>query len=463
MVDSGNGFGSSSPSVDLERLRAGFGGELIDQDHVEYDTARSVWNGMIDRRPALIARCVSVADVQAALAYARAQGLPIAVRGGGHSASGLSTLEGGVVIDLRLMNEVEVDPEARTARAGGGTTWGRFDAATAAHGLATTGGAISTTGIGGLTLGGGVGWLMRKHGLACDNLIAAQVVTADGQVLTASADEHPDLFWALRGGGGNFGVVTSFTFRLHPLTEVTGGQLVHPADRAAEVLRFYREATGEASDDLSLFAGLMTSPDGLPIAAMVLGHQGEADAAEAEIAPIRAFGPPLADMVGRVPYTAQQTMIDEGFPPGLQVYWKAHFLTGLDDAAIDILVDHFEQVTSPLSVILLENLGGAVGRIGEDETAFSYRSAPYNLAIIARWTEPDEADRHIAWARGLFDAMTPFSEGVYVNYLGAGDSRDRVRSAYGGQTYDRLAAIKATYDPDNVFAATQNILPVASR
>jgi len=457
------GSTSSAVPFTIEHLREGFGGVLLDQEHADYHTARSVWNGMIDRRPALIARCASVADVQATLAFARAQALPVAVRGGGHSASGLSASEGGVVIDLRQMNQVEIDPEARTARAGGGTTWGQFDAATAAHGLATTGGVISTTGIGGLTLGGGIGWLMRKHGLACDNLVAAEVVTADGQVFTASADDNPDLFWALRGGGGNFGVVTAFTFCLHPLTEVTGGKVVHPADRATDLLRFYRQATSEASDDLTLFAGLMTSPDGLPISALVLAHQGEADAAEAELVPIRAFGPPLADQVARVPYTAHQSMLDEGFPSGLQVYWKAHFLTGLDDAAIDILVDHFGRITSPLSAILLEQVGGAVGRVGEDETAFSYRSTPYNLAVIARWTDPAEADRHIAWARGVFDAMTPYSQGVYVNYLGTGDTPDRVRSAYGADTYDRLAAIKATYDPDNVFAATQNIQPVVSR
>jgi FAD/FMN-containing dehydrogenase len=416
---------------------------------------------MIDRRPALIAQCASVADVQAALAYARAEGLPVAVRGGGHSAAGLASIEGGVVIDLRLMNQVEVDPEARTARAGGGATWGQFDAATQAHGLASTGGAISTTGIGGLTLGGGIGWLMRKHGLACDNLIAAEVVTANGEVVIASAAENGDLFWGLRGGGGNFGVVTAFTFQLHPLTEVTGGLLIHPADRGRDLLHFYRDATGTAPDDLTLFAGLMTSPDGMPISAMVLSHQGEAEAAERDLAPIRAFGPPLADMVQRVPYTAQQAMLDDGFPAGLQVYWKAHFLTALDDEAIDILVEHYGRITSPLSAILLEHLGGAVGRVGEDETAFSYRDAPYNLAIISRWTDPAEADRHIAWARGVFDAMTPYSQGVYVNYLGAGDDPERVRSAYGASTYDRLAALKARFDPDNVFSATQNIQPVA--
>ena len=453
--------GTFSPlsAATMDRLRMGIQGDVVDPGHADYETARRVWNGMIDRRPALIARCTSVADVQAALAFARSEGLPVAVRGGGHNAAGLSSTEGGVVIDLTPMHHVEVDPEARLARAGGGTTWGQFDAATQAHGLATTGGAISTTGIGGLTLGGGIGWLMRKYGLACDGLVAAEVVTADGQILTANADEHPDLLWALRGGGGNFGVVTTFTFRLHPLTDVLGGLLVHPAERGRELLQFYREATSQAADELTLFAGLMTSPDGLPISALVTCHNGEPAQAERDMQPIRAFGPPLADQIARVPYTAQQAMLDEGFPPGLQVYWKSHFLTGLDDAAIDIMVDHFARITSPLSAILLEQLGGAVARVGIDDTAFRYRNAPYNLAVISRWSDPAEAERHISWTRELFEAMQPYAEGVYVNYLSADEAPDRVMNAYGAETYARLAALKATYDPDNVFAATQNIQP----
>ncbi len=455
-MDSASPLAASS----IARLRMGHHGPLVDPEHADFERARRVWNGMIDRRPALIARCTSATDVQAALAYARSEGLAVAVRGGGHSAAGLATCDGGVVIDLGMMNQVEVDPEARTARAGGGTTWNQFDAATQAHGLATTGGAISTTGIGGLTLGGGIGWLMRKHGLACDNLLSAEVVTADGAIVTASADENTELFWGLRGGGGNFGVVTSFTFRLHPLTDVTGGLIVHPADRARDLLHFYRQTTEGAPDDLTLFAGLMTSPDGAPISALVACHQGDADTAEHDLQEVRAFGPPLADMVQRMPYTAHQSMLDEGFPSGLQVYWKAHFLTGLDDAAIDILVDHFGRITSPLSAILLEHLGGAVAQIGPDETAFSYRDAPYNLAVIARWTDPSESERHIAWAREVFDAMTPFSRGVYVNYLGAGDEPDRVHTAYGEDTYTRLAALKATLDPDNVFSATHTIQPL---
>lgn len=450
---------SPRSTATLDRLRAGIQGIVFDPDHAEYETVRRVWNGMIDRRPALIARCTGVADVQAALAFARAEGLPVAVRGGGHNAAGLSASEGGVVIDLMMMNHVEVDPQAQIASAGGGTTWGQFDAATHAYGLATTGGAISTTGIGGLTLGGGIGWLMRKYGLACDGLIAAEVVTADGQVVTASADDHPDLFWALRGGGGNFGVVTAFTFRLHPLTDVLGGLLVHPAERAKDLLQFYRTATSQAPDELTLFAGLMTAPDGILISALVSCHNGDPELAEQDMQPIRAYGPPLADQVVRMPYTAQQIMLDEGFPAGLQVYWKSHFLSGLDDAAIDTLVDHFSRITSPLSAILLEHLGGAVARIGVDDTAFSYRNAPYNLAVISRWSDPAEADQHIGWTRELFEAMRPYAEGVYVNYLSADEEPDRVMNAYGAETYARLAEIKATYDPDNVFAATQNIKP----
>jgi FAD/FMN-containing dehydrogenase len=446
-------------AASLDRLRAGMTGTVFDPDHADYETARRVWNGMIDRRPALVARCTSVADVQAALAFARAEGLPVAVRGGGHNAAGLSASEGGVVIDLKLMNQVELDPQARTARAGGGATWGQFDAATHAHGLATTGGAISTTGIGGLTLGGGIGWLMRRYGLACDGLISAEVVTADGQVITASADADADLLWALRGGGGNFGVVTSLTFQLHPLTEVLGGLLVHPAERGRDLLRFYRETTSQAPDEMTLFCGLMTSPDGMPISALVTCHSGDTEQAERDMEPVRAFGPPLADQVARMPYTAQQAMLDEGFPSGLQVYWKSHFLTGLDDAAIDILVDHFGRITSPLSAILVEHLGGAVARVGSDETAFRHRNAPYNLAVITRWSDPAEADRHIGWTRELFDAMRPYAEGVYVNYLSADEEPDRVIAAYGAETYARLAELKATYDPGNVFAATQNIIP----
>ncbi|HEU5433744.1 MAG TPA: FAD-binding oxidoreductase, partial [Thermomicrobiales bacterium] len=413
----------------LRAFRADFTGETLRAGDAEYDAARRVWNGMIDRRPALIARCANPGDVVRALALARAEALPVAVRGGGHSAAGLAVADGGLVIDLSPMRAVDVDPVARTARAEGGATWADFDRATHAHGLATTGGAISTTGIAGLTLGGGLGWLMRSYGLACDNLLAAEVVTADGRQLVASADENADLFWGLRGGGGNFGVVTAFTYRLHPVGPVLGGMLVHPAARAEAVLRHYRDVTREAPDGLTTFAALMASPDGMPIVALLPSWNGPLAEGEAAMQPLRDFGPPVADQVGPLSYPQLQSMLDEGFPSGLQVYWRSDFLPGLSDEAIATIVAHFGRITSPLSAILIEQLGGAVGRVGVDETAFTHRDADYNLAIIARWNDPAEAERHFAWVRELAAAVRPFARGVYVNYLGVGDDASRVRAA----------------------------------
>jgi FAD/FMN-containing dehydrogenase len=426
-----------------------------------FDDARKVWNGMIDRTPGLIVRPADVSDVQRAVDFAREHQLLVAVRGGGHNAAGLATCDGGLVIDLSAMNAMQVDPAKRRARAGGGTTWAVFDRATQEHGLATTGGAVSTTGVAGLTLGGGIGWLMRKYGLACDNLISAEVVTADGQVLTASADENPDLYWGLRGGGGNFGVVTSFEFQLHPLTTMLGGMLVHPAPRAPEVLRFYRDFTQSAPDELTVFAGLMTAPDGVQILGLVVNYLGSVEDGERAIRPLREFGPPVVDQVGPMPYVAQQSMLDEAFPSGLPVYWRSHFLSGLGDDVIDGIVGQFGQVTSPLSAILVEQMGGAVARVPDDATAFAHRGAPYNLALISRWTDPD-AERHIGWIRGATDALQQFSSGgVYVNYLGIGEGQDRVRSAYGDAKYARLVDIKNRYDPTNLFRLNQNVSPTA--
>lgn len=449
----------SSLSVPIAQLRASLSGAVLVADDAGYDDARRVWNGMIDRRPAVIARCRSTGDVRAAVVFARAAGLPVAVRGGGHSAAGFAVCDGGLVVDLTEMRAVQVDAEQRIAQAQGGATWADFDRAAAHHGLATTGGAISTTGIAGLTLGGGIGWLMRKYGLACDNLIEAEVVTADGNVVNASEDENGDLLWALRGGGGNFGVVTRFTFRLHPVGEVSGGMLVHPADRARDMLRFYRSATANAPDELAVFAGLMTSPEGQPISAMVLCHCGEEEQADRDLKEVRTFGPPIADLVARKPYSEHQQMLDEGFPHGLQVYWKAHFLKDLNDEVIDTVVDHFGRVTSPLSAILFEQLGGAVARADRDAAAVTFRDAPYNLAIISRWLDPSEANTHIEWTRGLFDALRPWATGVYVNYLGVGDDPERVNSAYDKETFERLGALKKRYEPDNVFRFNQNIRP----
>jgi FAD/FMN-containing dehydrogenase len=444
----------------LGALRSSIGGGTVVPGDSEYDAARAVWNGMVDRRPAVIARCSSTTDVVAAVNFAREQGLGAAIRGGGHNAAGNAVCDGGLVIDLSAMNQVSVDPATRTARAEGGATWGVFDRATAEHGLATTGGAISTTGIAGLTLGGGLGWLMRSYGMACDNLRSVEIVTADGQVHRASATENPDLFWGVRGGGGNFGVVTEFEFQLHPVETVLAGMLVHPAARATEALHFLRDFHTTAPDELTVFSGLLTSPDGMPIFAFIVCYNGPVEQGERVLAPLRAFGPPVADMIQPMPYVALQSMLDEGFPSGRQVYWRSDFPRRLSDELIDVLVEQYQSITSPLSSLLLEQFGGAVRRVGRDDTAFVHRDADFNLAIISVWTDPAESDRHIAWARGVHDAVRPFVSGTYVNYLGD-EGADRVRAAYGDAVYDRLVALKNRYDPANLFRFNQNIRPTA--
>jgi FAD/FMN-containing dehydrogenase len=448
------------PSGTFDSLRGVLTGELILPEDPGYDTARAVWNAMIDARPAAITRCASTADVVASVNFGREHGLEIAVRGGGHSAAGLAVCDGGLVIDLGPMHKVEVDPVARIAVAGGGTTWSQFDAATTAHNLATTGGAISTTGIAGLTLGGGIGWLMRTYGLACDNLIGAEVVLADGSVVTTSETERPELLWGLRGGGGNFGVVTSFTFRLHPMDGVVAGPIFYPRELAPQALRHYRELTEHAPDDQCTFFGLLSSPEGAPLAAFItVSVSADPAVAAPTHDKILELGTPLADMVGPMPYVALQSMLDEGMAAGLPVYWKAHFLNGLDDAALDLIVEWANKTTSPVSLVLIEHLGGAVGRVPAHETAFAHRHAAYNLAIIGRWLDSSGADAEIAWARGFHDALTPYAAGVYMNYLGVGDSRERVREAYDEAVYDRLVALKREYDPENLFHRNQNIRP----
>lgn len=434
-------------------------GDVLLPDVAGYEEARRVWNGMIDRRPAAVIRPRSTSDVVAAVRFAHDQGLAIAVRGGGHNAAGLGTIDDGVVIDLAAMNQVHVDSEARVARAGGGASWGDFDAATQAKGLAATGGAISTTGIAGLTLGGGIGWLMRSQGLACDNLIEAEVVLADGSVVRTSETERPELLWGLRGGGGNFGIVTEFVFRLRPLEGVYAGLLIHPRERAVAAMQTYREQTQLAPDELTTFLALLHTPEGVPVVAFLPAFAGDAAAGEAAVAGYRAFGEPVADLVGPMPYIALQQMLDEGFPPGLHVYWRSHFLIGLPDEAIEVMVAGANAAPSPLSAVLTEHLGGAVARVGPDDTAFDHRDAEYNWAIIARWTDPAEADANIAWARDLWEAMRPFARGTYVNYLGVGDAPDRVRDAFSPEKYARLAALKREYDPENVFRRNQNIPP----
>ena len=440
----------------LESFGAGLGATIIRKGDADYDSARRVWNGMIDRSPAIIVRPTSTVEVVAAVKLARDNGLVLAVRGGGHNAAGLAMCDDGVVIDLSAMRGVRVDAANRIAFVQGGALWRDLDAATHPHGLATTGGLISSTGVGGLTLGGGLGWMMRQHGLACDNVIAAEIVTADGQVRRASATENPDLFWAIRGGGGNFGVVTTFEFKLHPMKTLYAGMLVFPGPRAPEVLRRYRDLAMDAPDELTLFTGLMTSPDGHPINAVFAAYNGPTSKGEAAIKPFRDMGP-VADMVSEMPYPALQSMLDDGFPHGLNVYWRSDFLNGLPDAALDMLVDRFNAITSPLSALLIEQFGGAVARVPADETAFAQRDALFNLAIISRWADAATAQTHIDWAKESSEAARPFaSGGVYVNYLGV-EGADRVKAAYGSK-YDKLVAVKTKYDPSNLFSTNQNIL-----
>jgi FAD/FMN-containing dehydrogenase len=349
----------------------------------------------------------------------------------------------------------------RTARAEGGATWGDFNRATQAYGLATTGGVISSTGVAGLTLGGGLGWLMSKHGMTVDTLLAAEIVTADGRVLQANDSENSDLFWAIRGGGGNFGVVTAFTFRVHPQGPVTGGLLAHPFDRAPEMLRVYRESTRKASDDLTLFAGLLHAPDGSghKIGAIVACHTGDPAAATAELGQVRSFGPPMMDMVAPMSYEQLNTMLDGGFPRGALNYWKSSFLTELSDGALDTMVAAFRNCPAPMGACLLEHFHGAVTRVGATDTAFPHRSQGYNLLIAAQWPDPSQTAESIAWARSTYDAMRPFmAEGRYVNYLGDDEGAAPGPAAY-GPNYPRLRDVKKKYDPDNVFRLNQNIMP----
>jgi FAD/FMN-containing dehydrogenase len=426
-----------------------------------YDAARMVHNGLIDRRPSLIVRCRKTSDVVAALAAARSAGLDVSVRGGGHNVAGRAVTDGGLMIDLAEMKRVQVDPAARTAAAEGGVVWGELNDAAAEHGLAVTGGAISSTGIAGYTLGGGLGWLMAKYGLAADNLLAVELVTADGDVLEVDADSHPDLFWGLRGGGGNFGVATSFTYRLHPVTMVMGGLIAHPIDAAPELLRFYRNAVADCSDDLTVFCGLVHAPDGsgVKLAAMIVFHTGEPDDAERELEPFKTWGSPLMVEVGPMPYPVMNTIIDAAYPAGSLNYWLSSFTRGLPDALIDIMVERFASVPSPMTAILLEHFHGAVTRIGVTETAVPHRDEGWNLLIPSVWMDAAHTEANIAWSRETFAAMRPhFGTGRWLNYLGDDQADDAIRAAF-GPNYDRLVEVKRRYDPDNVFRLNHNIVP----
>ncbi|HYA08014.1 MAG TPA: FAD-binding oxidoreductase [Gaiellaceae bacterium] len=445
----------------LDALRASFSGTVLEPGDGSYDDARRVHNGLIDRRPALIACCRNTADVADAVRYARGAGLEICVRGGGHNVAGSAVIDGALMIDLSPMRGIYVDRAARTARAQGGVLWRELNRETAVHGLAVTGGAISTTGIAGLTLGGGLGWLMAKYGLAADNVLAIELVTADGDVLDVTETSDPDLFWALRGGGGNFGIAASFEYRLHPLSMITGGLIAHPVDAAGDLLRFYREAAPSASDDLTVFAGLVHAPDGsgMKLSAMVVFHTGTPEEAERELAPFKAWGSPLVVEVGPMPYQVMNTLLDANYPTGSLNYWMSSFTSGLPDGLIDTAIERFASVPSPMSAILLEQFHGAVCRVGVTDTAVPHREEGWNLLLPSVWMDPADTDANIAWTRETHAALAPhLTDRRWLNYLTDDQGAAAIRNAY-GPNYDRLVEVKRKVDPENVFHHNQNIAP----
>ncbi len=454
-----------------EEFRANIRGDLIEPEHPAYNQARRVDNGMIDKRPRWILRCMDAADVRFAIQFARENGLVMAIRGGGHSVAGLSTCDNGLVIDLSRMRGIRVDATARTARVEGGATWGDVDHATHACGFATPGGVISTTGVGGLTLGGGLGYLTRKCGLSIDNVLEADIVLADGQVVTASKDKNPDLYWAIRGGGGNFGVVTSFLYRLHPVSTVIAGPTLWPLEQAADVMRFFRDFTLSAPEDINGLFAFLTVPPGAPfpealhnqkMCGVVWCYAGPSEAADSIFRPIRRFHPPAFELLGPMPYPRLQSIFDDLYPPGLQNYWRGDFFTELTDDAILAHVEHGSQLPTPLSAIHIFAINGAAHRVGKHDTAFSYRDA--NWAQVIDGVDPDPANnqRMIAWVKDTWEATHPHSAGgAYINFL-MSEGEDRIRATY-RDNYDRLAAVKAKYDPDNLFRMNQNVRPEPAR
>jgi FAD/FMN-containing dehydrogenase len=455
MNDRSKGEDPVQPSAIRARLQC----QVLASGDPEYDVARRVWNGMIDRKPALIVRPNSISDVIQAVRFAREHDLAASVRGGGHSVAGKSVADGAMMIDLSLMREVQVNPGRQTALAQGGATWGEFDHEGEKFGLATTGGVISSTGVCGLTLGGGIGWLMGKHGLSCDNVVSADLVNADGNHLSVSATQNEDLFWAIRGGGGNFGIVTALEFRLHELASIHGGIVLYPRPVAFDLLRQYRDLTSHAPDELTAYAALLTG-HGNPMAAIALCHSGSQEDRAAECKQFYLASPPAADMIGEKKYTELQTMLDFTAPAGTHYYFKCPFLRELTDEVIRTILDHTEQMPSEQTQVVLEHMHGAASRVPVEQTAFGLRRVHYSINIMPGWTDPSMAEKCISWAQGFASALSAFgaSDG-YVNYLGD-EGPSAVKASYGAN-YARLAALKKKYDPDNFFSFNQNIVPAA--
>jgi FAD/FMN-containing dehydrogenase len=453
--------GSQAAALDgvlWDDLRSSMEGELLRPGDPGYDVARKIFNGMIDRYPAGIARCTDTADVVAAVNFARDRGLRLAVRGGGHGIAGHSVVDDGLVIDVSQMKGVSVDVDRRVATVEAGVKLGEFITETEKYGLVSPTGTASDTGIAGLTLGAGFGWLAGKFGLAVDNLVGAEVVTADGQVLHASESEYPDLFWALRGGSGNFGVVTRFELKLHPLTQVTGGMILHSFEHAADVLRFYRDVVATAPDELTVYAAILTLPAGPKAVAIICCWSGTETEGQDVLAPIRAFGTPFADTIQPMPYSTMNTLIDEAVPPGLRYYWKESMLRELADGTIDTIIEHANRILSNRTVVLIDDVHGAAHRVEAKATAFPHRDSPHALVMLSGWEEPADDEANIAWTRDLNAAIQPWATGgVYVN-----EAWDASPTAAFGANYERLREIKAKYDPNNLFRHTANIAPASS-
>jgi FAD/FMN-containing dehydrogenase len=451
----------------LSAFARAFSGDVITPGSSGYDDARRVWNGMIDRRPLVIARASAPSDVAAVIRFAREHDLRLAVRGGGHNVAGSAVCDGGIVCDLSGLRRVDLDPGARLARAQGGATWGDLDRATQTIGMATTGGMISSTGIAGLTLGGGLGWLMRAYGLACDQLTSVDLVTANGESVTCDTETNADLFWAVRGGGGNFGVATTLTYRLHPVDVVTGGLLIYPLEQAVDVLLHYDRYCADTPDTITTAAAFATAPDapafppslrGRPIVMVALCAIGASADVERDIAPLRRFGPPALDLVGPTTYADLQSSLDAGAPPHARNYWKACYLDALTPDLVRALVDHFADARSPMSQVLIHQIGGAVARVDELATAFPHRKSPYLVNLVGMWRRPEDDAANIDWTRRYWSAVRPSARGTYVNYLGD-DEAGGIDSVYPTETLKRLVDAKSRWDPDNVFRTNQNIPP----
>ncbi|MCW3114761.1 MAG: 6-hydroxy-D-nicotine oxidase [Segetibacter sp.] len=448
----------ASIEVAAEELQPFLAGKIFIKGDAQYDLARSVWNGMIDKKPAIIVECRNSNDVILAVKFAGKHNLIVSVKCGGHNVAGNAVCNDGLMIDLSLMKEIEVDAENKKVRAQGGVLWQELDKATQVHALATTGGTVSDTGIAGLTLGGGMGYLMGKHGLSCDNLVSAEIVTASGELLKADKDNNADLFWAIRGGGGNFGIVTLFEFNLHPVgPTIFGGLILYPMDQAKEMLQFYRDNVRDTSDEIISYAGFLVTPDGLPVTFILPTWLGPLEQAEKELGKLRSFGTPIVDLVAETPYTQLQSLFDSATPTGMRRYWKSGYFTEISDELLDIFIRNVATRPSPYSPVLFFHIRGAAARVPLEETAFVHRCDQWDIDIISQWTEAEDDELNIGWTRSFWKEIEPFSKGVYVNHLDS-DDNERVKNAY-GVNYEKLRQIKRKYDPSNFFRLNNNILP----